>query len=338
VLVLERDGAPATIVVARIEEIDLVSRVGYAKLFPARVRAITVSYGGLLGEADEAACSAVLGELRRSLADGEADVLQFRHLAIGSPLHRIATTTPPFRCRQHVSKSHPHWELGVPESLEAFLASCSKSTRDGVKRYRNKLRRELGDRAHVTVFDRPDQLDQMFADVDAVAVKTYQHGLGVAFEGTPRHREQTRLGLERGWFRAYVLYDDGKPIAFWPGDAYRGRFRTGRPGYDPAYSELRPGTFLLMHILDDLCREGEVRIMDFGTGDAEYKRRYSDRRTDEEDVLVYASTFRAVRINLVRSAVLGATSVLARGARRVKLYDRMKRSWRRRLQSTGGAE
>ncbi len=337
VLVLERDGISSTIVVARIEEIELASRVGYAKLFPSRVRAITTSYGGLLGEADATACRAVVDGLRRSLADGEADVIMFRHLEIGSTLHGVATTEPPYRCRQHVSKRHIHWELAVPESLDAFLASCSKSTRDGIKRYRNKLRRELGDRASVVMFDRPEQLDEMFADIDAVAVKTYQHGLGVAFEGTPRHREQTRLALEQGWFRAYVLYDDGKPIAFWPGDGYRGRFRTGRPGYDPEYAELRPGTFLLMRMLDDLCREGETRILDFGVGDAEYKRRYADRHVEEEDVVVYASTLRAVRINLVRTALVGTTDVVARGIQRLGLYDRLKRSWRKRLQSGDSA-
>jgi CelD/BcsL family acetyltransferase involved in cellulose biosynthesis len=337
VLVLERDSMPATIVVARIEDIELASRVGYARLFPARVRAITTAYGGLLGETDETACAAVVEALRQSLGEREADIVVFRHLEIGSTLHRMATTAPPFLCRQHVSTRNIHWEVDLPATLDEFLASRSKKTRDGIKRVRNKLQRDLGERASVARFDRLDQLDALFADVDAVTVKTYQHGLGVAFESTPRHREQTRFGLERGWFRAYVLYDDGKPIAFWPGVGYRGRFLTGTPGYDPAYAKLRPGTFLLMRLIEDLCREGEARILDLGTGDAEYKRHYCDRRTEQEDVLVYARTVRAVRINLVRTAVLRVTDVVSRAARRLRLYDWLKRSWRRRLQSAGGA-
>ena len=42
--------------------------------------------------------------------------------------------------------------------------------------HRNKLRRELGDRASVVMFDRPEQLDEMFADIDAVAVRRTSTG------------------------------------------------------------------------------------------------------------------------------------------------------------------
>ena len=92
-----------------------------------------------------------------------------------------------------------------------------------------------------------------------------------------------------------------------------------------------------MRMLDDLCREGETRILDFGVGDAEYKRRYADRHVEEEDVVVYASTLRAMRINLVRTALVGTTDVVARGIQRLGLYDRLKRSWRKRLQSGDSA-
>ena len=51
--------------------------------------------------------------------------------------------------------------------------------------------------------------------------------------------------MERGWFRAYVLYLDGEPIAFWQGQAYNGVFSTGVPGFDPAYADLRVGNYVL---------------------------------------------------------------------------------------------
>ena len=56
-----------------------------------------------------------------------------------------------------------------------------------------------------------------------------------------------------------------------------------------------------------------------------------------ESVVVYATTCRAVRINLVRTALVGTTDVVARGIQRLGLYDRLKRSWRKRLQSGDSA-
>jgi CelD/BcsL family acetyltransferase involved in cellulose biosynthesis len=86
-----------------------------------------------------------------------------------------------------------------------------------------------------------------------------------------------------------------------------------------------------MRLVEDLCADETVDTVDYGFGDAEYKRRFGSRSWQEEDVLVYAPTARAVRINLVRTALLAAVGVARRVLQRGDALGRVKRGWRKRL-------
>ena len=67
--------------IARIERLELAVRAGYRTLYAPQVRSLTVVYGGILGDVDEQTFRLLLGSVRRSLAEGEADVAIFRYLA-----------------------------------------------------------------------------------------------------------------------------------------------------------------------------------------------------------------------------------------------------------------
>jgi hypothetical protein len=91
-----------------------------------------------------------------------------------------------------------------------------------------------------------------------------------------------------------------------------------------------------MRMLDDLCRDPDVREVDWGTGDSEYKRHFATHGWLEEDVLLFAPTFRGVRLNLTRSALLSATGAARAAAERFPGLGDVKRRWRDRLASAPG--
>ena len=189
----------------------------------------------------------------------------------------------------------------------------------------------------IRLFTEPSELDEFFRDVETIADLTYQHALGVAFGDTPAHRERTRVSMEHGWFRGYVLHLDGKPAAFHHGELYQGRFRLGQPRLRrPSSPACSIGTYLLLHLIDDLCKRDDARVLDYGIGDADYKRRFGTRSWLEGNVFVYATTFRGIRINLTRTALLagvrGATRILDRAG----LARTLKQRWRKSLRRTTG--
>jgi CelD/BcsL family acetyltransferase involved in cellulose biosynthesis len=330
VVLFERNGRQAGMVVARLETVRLVSKIGYKTVFRPRVRALRVAYGGLLGEASGELAPDAVAELMAALRRGEADVVLFPNLRTDGAAFAEATTRPPFLLRQHVFDVKVHRRLRLPESFDAFLGSLSRRTREGVRRSERRLLRVHGDEISVRSLDGPDDVDAFFAAARPVAEATYQGRLGVAVSGGELELALTRLAAERGWFRARVLYLGERPIAFWHGYVCRGVFQTHVPGFLPAYRELNVGTYLLLRLLEDLCADPSVEVLDFGFGDAEYKRRFGDEAWEEADVAVFAPSLTGVRVNAVRTVVV-AGNRLGRRALGSGLVGRTKRAWRTRM-------
>jgi CelD/BcsL family acetyltransferase involved in cellulose biosynthesis len=332
VALLERDGNPVALAVGRVEEVELTARLGYKTVLRPRVRALTIAQGGLLG-ADAQTAEPLYAALSGALAEDKLHVLRLRLLGVDEPVHELARKRPGLLTRQHLGVQVERWRARIPASFDEYLSARSSKTRSNVKRYGRRLEERFGDGVDFRVFRTPNELEELMRDTEAVHVKTYQHGMGAGLKGTELERRLRELAAARGWFRAFVLYLDGAPAAFWHGTAYRGVFYTGPTGYDPAHRDLRLGTYVLGKMVEELC--GEVDWMDFGSGDAEYKRHFSDENRLEEDVTVFAARPRAVAINMAQTTVRGASraskAVLAKSGR----LRSARRAWRGRLAGNG---
>jgi CelD/BcsL family acetyltransferase involved in cellulose biosynthesis len=337
VVVLERGDEVVAVLVGRIERIELGVRIGYRALYRPKVQAVTIVEDGILGEVDESTLGMLVREVRASLPQEKADVAIFRSVPLDSPLHGIASEEGSFLTRQRGANVEIRRELELPDSLDDVLKALSSSSRQNVKRYSKKLERDYENRISHRLFTDPAELDEFFAQVEPVSAKTYQRALGVSFGDAPKDRTRTRAAMEHGWFRGYVLYLDDEPRAFHHGELYRGRFRLGRPGYDPDLAEYRLGTYLLLRVLEDLIAHPDAKYVDWGLGEADYKRRFGTRGWEESTVVLYAPTFRAARINLIRTSLLGGVGLAKRVIGKGETYQRIRSAWRRRLTSTSSS-
>ena len=328
VAVLERDGSPTALAVGRVEEAELTARIGYKAVLRPRVRALTIAQGGLLGIDGETA-EPLFAALSGALAEDGLHVLRLRLLEVGGPVHGLARTRPGLLVRQHLGAQVERWRARIPATFDEYLGARSSKTRSNVKRYGRRLEERYGEGVEFKVFRRPAELEELMRDTAAVHVKTYQHGMGAGLTGGELERRLRELAAERGWFRGFVLYLDGMPAAFWHGTAYRRVFYTGPTGYDPAHRDLRLGTYVLVKMVEQLC--GEVDWMDFGSGDAEYKRRFSDDSRLEEDVTVFAARPRPIAINLAQTTVRGSSQASKALLSRSGRLRAARRAWRGRL-------
>jgi CelD/BcsL family acetyltransferase involved in cellulose biosynthesis len=328
VVLLEDDEGPKALAVGRLEDVRLAAKLGYRTVFQPHVQSLTISQGGLIGANGSHAEPLVAG-LVETLRDEPVDVLQLRFVDVGSAAHTLATATPGPLVRQWFSEPVHRWRATVPPTFDEYMKARSSKTRSNVKRYARRLEEQFGDGVSLRLFTASEDLDQLVRDTQSISVKTYQHGLGAGFSDSRRDRALLELALARGWYRGFVLYLDGVPSAYWHAMAYGRTLYTGPTGYDPARRELRLGTYVLTKMLERVC--GEVDRVDFGVGDAEYKRHFGDEHLTEEDVFVFAPRARAVALNLARSGILAASqvghAVLARSGK----LDEARRRWRSRL-------
>jgi CelD/BcsL family acetyltransferase involved in cellulose biosynthesis len=311
VVVVEEDGRPVAMAAARLEETQLPAKLGYKVVLRTQLRALTVVYGGLRG--DPAHLPALFASLGRSVADERLDLVRFRMLELGSAQHETLAARIPAVRQQRFTTRLRHWRAALGGSLDEFLAARSRRRRETVRRYGRRLEKTYGDDARVEVVRDAAGLDKLFADTGLIHRETYQHVLGVGFSDENVRRRLAELTADRGWFRGYVLYLRDKPVAFWHGNTYRGTFGVTATGFDPAFSEDRPGTYLLMRAVEDLAGEGTTQTIDFGFGDAGYKRHFGDGFVEEHDVGIFEPRPKLLALNALHSGLGGATA----GARAV---------------------
>ena len=330
VLAVDRNGRSDAILVARLSQSRLPSKLGYATVYAPVVRALSVVHEGLLGERDCGIAEAVLDELFAGLELGVADVVLFRQLRRESGLRDAVQQRARFLARQRIVRTDLRWLIDLPDTFEDYLASLSSATRKGIRRTVSRVERDFGDRLSIRMYSEVGDLDVFMRDAEMVAMRAYQRRRGVGFRDDVRLRARTRMLMEHGWFRSWVLYLDGRPVAFEQGEAYRRRFVSR---YAPAYGTSRIGAYLLTKTIETLVHDPEVRTFDFGFGDAEYKRKLGHRSLEEGDLVVYAQRARPIGINVARTTLLGVSHGATAALRRLALLDASKLWWRRRKAS-----
>jgi CelD/BcsL family acetyltransferase involved in cellulose biosynthesis len=95
------------------------------------------------------------------------------------------------------------------------------------------------------------------------------------------HEEFSRIALERGWLRLYVLRLDGKAVASTYSFRYGDVFYYYQAGYDTAYNSYSVGLSTLAQAVERSIEEGITEI-DFLHGEEEYKALWTRTRRDLE--------------------------------------------------------
>ena len=88
------------------------------------------------------------------------------------------------------------------------------------------------------------------------------------------HREFSRIALERGWLRLYLLRLNGKPAASLYGFLYGRTFYFYQSGFDPAYSKQSVGLVTMGLAIQSAIAEGAVEY-DLLHGNEGYKSHWS---------------------------------------------------------------
>jgi hypothetical protein len=308
VILLTRNAIPDAILIGLREPRKLLFRIGCFNICEAAVNVLEFVSGGLRGNASEANCAAFVRQAMRSLDEGDADMALWKQLDVQSPLYNYALQWPRFALRDHFPRIDGHWWLrNFPKGLDAFFMSRSRSQRSKLRRkYKDVLARFAG-KVQVRCFRSVADLEPAIADMEEIASKTDKRRVfGLGFFDSAQIREQMVVAAERGWLRIYILYLEEKPCAFWRGTVYGRCLQGDHSGYDPVWSEFSPGIFLFLNILEGL-REDDIKSLDFGYGDTQFKRCLGDLRCVESCLHIYAPTLRGILLNLLNTAIPYAT-------------------------------
>ena len=328
---IRRAGLPDILVVARLENLPVRLQLAYWTFARVRLRAIVVTFGGVIGTRGAEDEALVMRELRRLLDAGAADLLLMRNVDPRGTLHDAARRIAAGIRRAHAQPVDHLWAMSLPATLDALLAGRSAKSRSSFRREDRLLREEFGNRLTLRRFQRPDELDELCRDMERVSARTYQAGLGAGFANSPMERALVSLGLAKGRYRCWMLYAGERPIAFWAGAAHGGTFFPGTPGFDPDHARHSIGRYTMFRMIEDLCADPAVSRIDFGRGDAQYKTEYAAVTRQATDVWLAARRPWPVAVVGLLSLAGLANRHGRRWSESLDLSRRLKALWRRRL-------
>jgi CelD/BcsL family acetyltransferase involved in cellulose biosynthesis len=179
--------------------------------------------------------------------------------------------------------------IDLPATFEAWL-----QTLHGDRRYRIRKIRKKANAAHPTrffVFDDPATLDQGIDKLIALHHKRWKSiGQAHAF-ATPEyvefHRAVMAACLRKNRLRLYALELGGQVVAMYYFYKFRDRVYLMQSGFDPDFSDVKPGQVLLGYIIESAINEGH-KVLDFLKGD----HRYKEELAGGERETLYVTGFR----------------------------------------------
>ncbi len=329
VIVAYRGEYPEAMLIGRIEHNSIEYKLGYKTLFKRKARVLNFVYGGALGDIGGEANYKLVETVMDSLSSGEADIATFKYLRVDSSLYNTVTRLPGVLSRDYSTTAQTHRIMMLPRSLEEFRRVVPKKER---KNHRwNRLLSDYPGKVRIKSFCDPAEVDRVIEDIEAVAKKTYQRGLGVGFINDASTRERLRLEGERGWLRAHILYIADVPCAFWLGTMYQGIFHGNFAGYDPDCGKYSPGMFLMMKVIEDLCSDTGERPseIDWGLGDAQYKETLANSQWEEASINIFAPTCKGLTLSALMTLVKVAERLAKKNLARIELLTKLKKVWRR---------
>jgi hypothetical protein len=315
------------VLAARLEDAEFRCDFAHRTLLRPRVRTLTVVYGGAIRRAPDVPWEPMVRVLADALRSGTARVALLRKLESGSELTAAVRAVAGRAWRNESDPPELHWRLALPASIDELLGRVGRHARGKLRRYAKTLERDFPGKVTVRRTTDPSGVPDFCRRAEAVAKATYQRGLGAGFVHTPEYEARLDAAARGGRLRAYDLEVDGRVRSFWITERSGATLHVDSTAYEREFSRYEPGTVVLLELLKDAIAEG-VKTVDYGFGDAQYKRRFDAESREESDVYLFAPGVAALALNGLRGGVAWASRTADAVATRTGLKDRLRRSMR----------
>lgn len=327
VIAVRKEGVVLACAIGKIQSMPIKLQFGYKVLNGPPLLTLVFHRSGFVGSWDAAALQFLMQELHELLMSRMIDTLLLRMISLDSPLHGISRSMVPFLRRDHFPIIQEYWTTTRLDSFESFL-SAHPNIKKNLNRYVNRIDRVFGDRVQIKCYRDPKEMQLMLEHSEKVGRKTWQRKLGAPSFLTDGEESRYAFHFHEGWARAYVLYLDGAPVAFKHGIVYQGVFYVGSMGYDPAYQNLRFGTYLRTNVIRDLCADPEIHAMDYSVGNTEAKRQYCDTFFKVSDIHLFGPRIGLSIQNSLHLLVQGGHQLAKHLLHESGWYQSIRQRWR----------
>ncbi len=193
----------------------------------------------------------------------------------------------------YVSRETAFHSLELPANLDEYLGQFGKKRRYNLKRQMRLMEQAYGGEMRVDCVTREDQIDLFLAAAETVAAGSWKDDRHTAaFAHAPSNHARYADLARRGLLRGYLLRHSERPVASVLGFQFGNTYHYADIAYVHSDVSLSPGSALLYLIIRDLIENTAIRSVNFGMGDADYKRQFGNQHNRDRAVWVMRATAR----------------------------------------------
>lgn len=289
------------------------------------LRGYRVAGDQLAGNADRAAAGRFLDAAAAHLRAGHADCLMLEDLDAATPLWQAASERESDAGLYvgRPSAPQPHWYIHFPATAADYWKCVSGRTR-------NQTRRAVRRLPHVLRrFSTPQDVDGFLACTAHIWRRSWKEQRLQPHEGPSEDLRLHFTAMARlGALRAYVLYHQEQPAAYLHGWQWNGRFAGEEMAYDRTLADFSPGRVLFHRVLEDFIADRCPEVLDFGYGDAEYKRSYANHESASGPVVLAPRSFKTQLWSGLRHTSAMVDRSMRGLLQRTGLYEQARRLYR----------
>lgn len=308
-------------------EIGLPVRLGEKVLWRfnlASMRILPSSQRGVLSIED---ALALLAWLRSSRPEF---VIAFTDLMTDTPLFDAVRGASAVGYRIANLQPAAHLFHEFRESYEKFFFEKPSKYKNQLRRREKLFRERFGSSALLKEYRLPHEVLEFLRAADSINKKTYQYKLfGERVDCTPEYIQEHEKLASSGRFRSFVLWYEKIPLCFVLGfQGENGVFEHRMTGFDPEWRAYSPGIYCNVAMLQRLYEADRPTLLDFGSGDADYKRLFANVTRESCNPYLMPSTGRLLPAYFIFTASNFVNDACVAMLERAGIKDRLKRLFR----------
>jgi CelD/BcsL family acetyltransferase involved in cellulose biosynthesis len=203
----------------------------------------------------------------------------------------------------YVPTQYSHCYIDLEWTFEQYVGKFSSKTRSTIQRKIKKYKEHCGGNLDWRSYTTPEQVREFHQIAREVSKLTYQERLlDVGLPNTDAFVEESAALAGAGNVRAYLLFNDGKPVSYLYCPAENDVLIYAYLGFDPAYQNLSVGTVLQWLAIEQIFAERRFKFFDFTEGNSTHKQLFASHQRLCANVFFVLPTLRNKLI--IRSHIL----------------------------------
>lgn len=330
ILLFQKNKIPKAILIGWTKDQKVPCSLGYLKFETPILKSLEIEIGGIINDNTDESTEIIKSYLNNIIKEGDIELLLVDHISQANPIWNSLVEGLGLNSKA-IYKESVAWVSKIyDKQTDSANEIHSSKTRAKFRRKSRRMLEKFDNQLELRTLSSQDDLVFFIKNADIIGQKSYQYAIDVGIKDNKTWRDTLSSLIEGNYFRSYLLMNNERPIAYSYGIIYKDYFYQFATSYDPEYRKYSPGEYLRLEFTKKLVDE-KIGFIDYGYGDAEYKRMFGTHSTEEATLKIYGKGLRPKFSRLLDKTSIAIHETLLGVLEKTGLLNKIKKFWRSRL-------